>query len=307
VAVLRPVGDDHVLVEASARIRLELGAGGLTSALVDAADGFPSRVALVREDGIVTIDVLGTLTDGAALHRRVRVPPDEGGADPAVIAVRAAELLRGIRLEVRRPSSLTPAATPSAVESVATPVPTPEVRLIRLGAGMGTLTARPIGAALSLGPTVSASVPIMRHVSFVAGAAGPFFTDRPATPVGSAHTREELGFLGLRIETRRPRVNAHAFFGAALHHLRASYDLRGVPAEPPPAPFHLLTPQSVWTPVVTLAAGGSVRLSRRGGVSLEVAAIVAQPATELIANERSLGTIGGPSFLQTLSAWIEFR
>jgi hypothetical protein len=190
VAVLRPVSDDPLLVEASARIRLELGSVGLTSALVDAGDAFPARVALVREDGVVTIDVLGTPAVGAALHRRVRVPPEEGGGDPAVVAVRAVELLRGIRLEVRRAPPPRPprAADPETTAEVA--AREPDAPAWRFEVGLGALTARPLGAALGVGPAVAAAGAIAPHLSITAAFAGPFFTDRPGTPGGSAHTRE---------------------------------------------------------------------------------------------------------------------
>jgi hypothetical protein len=297
------VSDDPVLVAASERIRLELGAEGSTSALVEGGDSFAARVALVREDGVVTIDVLGTPAAGAPLHRRVRVPREEGGDDPAVIAVRAVELLRGIHLEVRRPPSRPP-AWPAASDAVAeaTPAREPAHDDWRFEAGLGFLTARPLGAALAVGPAVAAAGAIAPHVSFTATFAGPFSTDRPGTPDGSAHTTEELAGIGLRAETWRPRVNLHAVATVGLHHLSAAYDARGTP-QMPPAVVHVFTPQSVWNPVATIAAGVSLRASRRLGVSLQVAATFVEPALELVSNGRSLGTLGGPSILSTLSAW----
>jgi hypothetical protein len=304
VAVLQPASDDPVLVAASARIRLELGASGLTSALVDGGDAFPARVALVREDGVATIDVIGTLASGAPLHRRVRVPREDGGDDPAVLAVRAVELLRGIRLGEAPVTSAPPRATPAAelrAEATADATSTEQPEW-RFEAGAGVLSARPYAAALGLGPTFAAAAGIASHVSIIATFAGPFFTDRPPTPDGSAHTHEEMGGVGLRLETWRPRVNLHALATVGIHHMSATYDMRGAPPGPP-AMLHVLTPQSIWNPAVTLAAGASVRLSPRVGVSLQVAALVVQPSLELVANGRSLGTLGSPSLLPTLSAW----
>jgi hypothetical protein len=139
-------------------------------------------------------------------------------------------------------------------------------------------------------------------VSIAAAFGGPFFTDRPATPEGSAHTHEEMGALGLRLDTWRPRFNLHALAAVGLHHLSATYDARGVPPGPPTT-LHILTPQSIWSPALTVAAGASVRLGPRLGVSLQVAALIVSPSLELTSNGRSLGTIGGPSLLPTLSAW----
>ena len=301
VAVLRPVSDDPVLVEASARIRLELGAGGLTSALVDGADGFSARVALVREDGVATIDVLGTPARGAPLHRRVRVPREEGGDDPAVLAVRAVELLRGIRLEVRRPRPAA-AAVADAPEIDVQVSDAPERQDWRCEAGVGVLSARPLGAALGIGPALAVAGAIAPHVSITATFAGPFFTDRPGTIDGSARTSEELVGIGLRAETWLERLNFHAVATVGLHHVSAAYDARGVP-EVTPMVFHVLTPRSVWNPAITLAAGASLRVSRRFGLSLQLAAVFVEPALELVSNDRPLGTLGGPSLLPTLSGW----
>jgi hypothetical protein len=303
VAVLRPVSDDPILLEASARLQLELGAGGLTSAVVDAGDAFDARVALVREDGVVTIDVLGTPASGAALHRRVSVPREDGGDDPAVIAVRAAELLRGIRLEVRRAAPARPARVAAAEPDAEVAVPHAQPPDWRFEAGAGVLSGRPFAAAVALGPVLAAAGPIAPHLSFTASFAGPFFTQRPPTPDGSAHTHEEMGAIGLRIETWRPLVNVHAVASVGVHHVSAVYDGRGEMAAAAPSAFRIFTPQSVWNPVIALAGGASARLSRHLGVSLQLTVLLIQPALELTSSERSLGILGGPSLLGTVSAW----
>jgi hypothetical protein len=303
VAILRPASDDPVLVDASARLRLELGAAGLTSALVDGGDSFPARVALVREDGVATIDVLAMPASGAALHRRVGVPRDEGGDDPAVIAVRAAEVVRSIRLEVRRPPRVADAPAPE-IERGATPgdEPTVDHPTSRFELGLATLAARPYGAALGFAPSAAVAGAVAPHVSIAATFAGPFFTDRPPTTGGSARTHEEIAGLGLRLETWRSRLNVHGLASVGVHHVNAIYDQRGVP--PGPAlTLHSLTPRSLYSPAVTLTVGASLRVSTRLGVSAQVAALLLSPALELFANGHSLGTLGGPSLMPILSAW----
>jgi hypothetical protein len=302
VAVLRPASDDPVLVAASARIQLELGASGLASALVDEPEGFPARVALVREDGVATIDVLATPAVGAPLHRRVRVPLEEGGDDPAVLAVRAAEVLRGIRLDVRRAPAPSPPRAAAPEVDVASPAREPEPPVWRFEAGLAVLSARPLGAAVGVGPAVAAAGAIAPHVSFTASVCGPFFTDRPSTPVGSAHTREEMGGIGLRADTWRPVFNLHALGIVGLHHVSAAYDARGA-SPTAPTVLHFFTPQSAWNPAVTIGAGASVRLARWVGVSVQVAAVFVEPPLELTSNGRSVGTLGDPSLLPSLSAW----
>lgn len=302
VAVLRPASDDRVLVEASRRLQLELGANGLASALVDVGEGFPARVALVRVDGVVTIDVLAAPAAGAPLQRRVSVAPEEGGSDPAVIAVRAAELLRGIRLEVRRPPAPAPRRAQAADAVTATPSTAEERPTWRFEAGVGVLSARPLGAALALGPTVSAAGRIAPHVAFTAFFAGPFFTDRPPTPDGSAHTREELGGIGLRADAWRSRLDASIAGTVGLHHLSAVYDDRGVGTAPATA-IHFYTPQSVWNPALTVAAGAGWRFSRRFGLAFQLLAIFIESPLALTTNGRTVGALGDPSLLSTLSAW----
>ncbi|HTA20038.1 MAG TPA: hypothetical protein VK989_12135, partial [Polyangia bacterium] len=286
VAVVRPSSADRVLVEAAARLRQELGASGMTSAVVDAADDTSTHVAFVREGGVATIDVVAA-RDGdaseAPARRRVHVKADEGGDDPSVLAVRAVELLRGLRLEVR-PAPAAPPPPPPEPDVADAPPPAP--RLWRLAAGASVLEARPYSAARAVGPTLGASVTVLPFASLVTALAGPFFTDRPPTPSGSAHTREELALLGLRLETRRFRVNVHATFMTGLHHLVATYDDRGTTG--PPTVLHVVTPQSLWTPVVALGAGASGHVWRSLGLTAEVTAIVAQPSIEIVANERSL-------------------
>jgi hypothetical protein len=236
----------------------------------------------------------------------VRVPADEGGDDPAVVAVRAVELLRGIRLEVRRPP-------PLRARQVSDRDPEAEVATRDLDAptwrfelGAGALVARPLGAAMAFGPAVAAAGVIAPHLSITAGLAGPFFTDRPETPDGSVHTHEEMGGLGLRVDTFRPGLNLHGVATVGLHHVTATYDSRGAPPTAPPT-LHVVTPQSAWNPAVTLAVGASLRLSHAIGASLQVAAIFVEPALGLVSNGRAMGTLGDPSLLTTLSAWSTLR
>jgi hypothetical protein len=306
VVVLAPAPDDLELVEAATRTRLELRANGFTSALVDApGDEIPARVAFVREDDVATIDLVGILPDGTPLHRRVAVPLAEGGDDASVLALRAVELLRGIHLDVHRaPRPARPsfeAPDPDIEEPPAPPPPE-----VRFGLGLGVLEGRPWGASLAAGFVLSAAARVLPHVSFISTLAGPFANDLPATNGGSAHTREELGFVGLRIDRDRARLGPHGVFGVGLHHLVATYDPRGIPAGPPPPELRIVAAPSIWTPFVAFGAGFGGRVWRRLGASVEVIALLAQPGLDVVVNGRTVGTIGAPSLLETLSAWVAF-
>jgi hypothetical protein len=306
VDVVAPAADDAVLVEAAARTRLELGASGLASALIDGAGdgGAPARVAFVRDGGVATIDVVGTRPDATSAHRRVAVPAPEGGDDGAVLALRAVELLRGIRLAERRDATAPPRAP--AAELLSVEAPAVAIAAWRLAVGPSLLEGRPWGASVAPGVALQAEAVLTPQVSFVVAGAGPFYNDLPPTPDGSAHTREELALFGLGVHVGGPRFAARAVVGAGVHHLVATYDARGAPAMPPPTELHVVSTQSLWTPFLAVGAGVSRRLSHRLGASLEVVAIVAQPAVAVVVNGHTIGTSGEPSLLESLTAWMTF-
>src|SRR3954452_20236605 len=120
VAVRRPPPGDAVLGEAGSRLRSELAAMGLEGQFVDCpptetdSGGCPDAAATAtislarRDDGIIEIGVRTMLPDGLELSRHIRVLARDGGEDPAVLAVRAVELLRDLRLTARPPASPRP-------------------------------------------------------------------------------------------------------------------------------------------------------------------------------------------------------
>ncbi len=309
VAVLAPVRDDRVLVEAARRVGLELGASGFTSAPVETAgDGYSARVAFVREDGVATIDLLGTLADGSPLDRRVRVPREEGGDDPAVLALRAAELLRGMRLAAHRPRPAAPAPSTVSVDGDAPVAPPPPTEIVRLFAGGAALEGRLTGAGAGLAPSVTLGVSanVTPHVAILVAVAGPFFRDLAPTPSGSAHTREELGVFGLRLETQRPRTNLSLLLAAGVHHLQATPDARGFVASPPAPALRVRRAQSIFSPCVAVGAGVSHRLWRHAGVSASIVAVTLQPTIDVVVDGRSVGAAGAPSLLETIELWAAF-
>jgi hypothetical protein len=311
VAVLAPARDDRVLVEAAARVRLELGASGFTSAAVETAgDAYKARVAFVREDGVATIDLLGTLADGSPLDRRVRVPRDEGGDDPAVLALRAAELLRGMRLAARRPerAAAPPAAPELVVDGEAPREPTPTMGPVRLFAGGAAIEGRLTGAGAGVAPGVflGLSANVTPRVAVLVSLAGPFFRDLAPTTSGSSHTHEELGLFGLRLETRRPLTNASLLLAAGAHHLQATPDMRGFTMGPSSMALRIRGAQSIWSPCVAVGVGASRRLWRRAGVSAAIVAVVLQPTIDVTVDGRSVGGVGAPSLLETIDLWAAF-
>ena len=143
VAVLAPDTGDPVIGEAVSRLRAELHLVGLEAQTID-CDGEGAQdarvcsgeratapegetatpspglaragvrqaiIALAREDGVVTIEVIERLLNGSKFFRLVYVPSRDGGDDPAVLAVRGVELLRDLHMDVERSWSI--AAAPS--------------------------------------------------------------------------------------------------------------------------------------------------------------------------------------------------
>ena len=112
MAVVRPGTHDPLLQEASSRIRSELAASGLESRLVDCAEpteaarcpgpDAAAAISLGRKDGVVEIDVRAFLPDGLELARHVACSTATAVEDPSVLAVRAVELLRDLRLNAQR-------------------------------------------------------------------------------------------------------------------------------------------------------------------------------------------------------------
>jgi hypothetical protein len=303
VAVIRPAADDSILVEASARLCLELGAAGLNSVLVDAADDdVPATIAFLREGDVASIDLVGTRPDGSALHRRVRVPPEEGGGDPAVLAVRAAELLRDIRLDMHRAARppAQPVPSPPAATTVAAAPWHPWIITAGAGVFMAGLTSGAVGPALGFARAVSP------HLSIAATLAGPFFSDLQPTDQGSAHTREEFGFLSLRAEVDRNAFGPYALLSAGAYHLSAAYDARRPSGSPPPSQFQIQTDQVFWAPALAVGFGAGGRIWRRLGVTFELSAVFTHPRVHVTASDRVLGQMGEPAFLQQTCFWIAF-
>ncbi|MDB4981799.1 MAG: hypothetical protein JWM82_2551 [Myxococcales bacterium] len=309
VALLAPAHDDRVLVEAAARVRLELGASGFTSAPVETAgDAYKARLAFVREDGVATIDLLGTLADGSALDRRVRVPREEGGDDPAVLAMRAAELLRGMRLARRRVRAAPVAAPEVVTDGEPLHELAPTMGPVRLFAGAAAIEGRLTGAGAGVGPGVILGLlaNVTPHVAVLVSVAGPFLRNLEPTPSGSAHTHEELGLFGLRLETRHPLTNASLLLATGAHHIGATPDMRGLVVMPPPAALRLRSTQSLWSPCIAVGVGVSHRLWRHAGISAAVVAVVLQPTIDITFDGRSVGTAGAPSLLETFDLWAAF-
>ena len=303
VAVMRPPAGDPVLEEASVRIRAELDATGTSNRLIDCpGPGTPerpdcadsssaARISLFREDGIATIQVMASLPDGLELRRHVRVPPETGGDDPSVLAVRAVELLRDMYLDIPRVASRQQPAPPSGSSGPAKAAGTaPPAGAVsgRAFVGAGVLQGRwGLGAAPA--PAFGFGVSFLSRLVLMATVAGPFHTSVGFDPTGRAETWQTLAALQLRYEIGWARLRPFATAGVGIYSMR-------VQPEPQPNPGTPigLTPSAL-APLVIVGVGIMVRILPWLAVTADVQEMVTLPTQDVTAGARVIGRAGGPS------------
>jgi hypothetical protein len=308
VAVIRPAPGDPVLEEASVRIRSELDASGTRNRLVDCpGPGTPERrecvdsssaawISLFREEGIATIQVMASLSDGLELRRHVRVPPETGGEDPSVLAVRAVELLRDIYLDiprvVRRPeSAATPAGrSPQAADGAGTP-PTRFSGRAFIG-GAALQGRRGLGAAA--GPVFGFGISFATRLTLLASVAGPFEKTFHTASAG-VDTSQTLASLDLRYEVGPGRFRPYATAGVGLYakhvEVESTSSLPGVTGPT----------SSSLAPLIAVGVGVIARVFPWLAVTLDIQEVAILPTQDVTVQDPSTGTtvIGraGPSDL----------
>ena len=313
VTVVDPPAGDRVLIEAGSRIRSELDAAGLSNRSATCAAGelgaegcgeiaAAAAIALSREDGLATIRVVATLPDGYELRRDVRVPPEAGGDDPAVLAVRAVELLRDIYLDVPRavvPPQDTPSLRAPEVATVAAAPaspPSPVVRHLGLLLSAAMLAGRE-GLGPSVAPMLQVGLTMGHGVSITAAATGPFQSTEDGE-AGSARTTQALATAGVRYELGLYAVRPYLTLAGGLHYMRVT----GLPNQGP----NSMDATSALSPVVVGGGGGSVRLYRWMAIDGGVVAAFTLPATNVTVNGEVVGKAGAPSVLGQLGLSVVF-
>jgi hypothetical protein len=301
VAVMQPPNADGLLAEAASRICSELAASGLEGRLV-VCEGTPcpdpaarETISLEREDGVVEINVRVLATDGLELGRHVRVISRDGGDDASVLAVRAVELLRDVRLNAQRPAAVGP--QPPArddeepkVPAPLTPPPPPPRWLLTTGAAV---LAAPGGNQPGIGPSpglaFGAGAVLGPHVLVVASFAGPF--DKS---LGTMYAGTDAAFVQLLVtlELRyRFGLGPVEPFGALISGV--NYLRESIPAG---------ITSSAWVPLFGAGVGLSRDFLRRFTASFEIDTFVTQPDQLVNAGGQVIGHVGAPSILGTASA-----
>ena len=303
VAVARPPAGDAILDEASTRIRSELAASGIESSLVDCETGAAAdspgcaghaaaaTISLAREDGVAEIDVSVTLPDGLELRRHVRVLPRDGGDDPSVLAVRAVELLRDVRLNARPRPPAGPHSPARDDEDPKLPLPPPPPPpRWRLSSGAAVLAAPAFqgqGIGPALGLALSAGAVLDSHFAVFMTLAGPFDSSFGPVDLRTGALAQAIATLELRY---RFMLGPLQPFGAVLtgvNYLRESETGNGL------AP--LVT--SAWVPAFGAGGGVSTELWERFTASVEADAFVTAPDVLAYVENQIVGRAGAPSLL----------
>ena len=295
VAVIRPAAGDAVLTEASLRIRSELDAAGTSNLMIDcpgpaapdrrdcADSSSAARISLFREEGIATIQVMASLPDGLELRRHVRVPPDTGGDDPSVLAVRAVELLRDIYLDIprvaHRPGPKPAPATPTAARPAESPWSWVSGRAF---AGVGVLQGR-WGLGAAPGPVLGFGVVLASRLNVLATVAGPFHKTLGTDLMQPIDTSQTLATLQLRYELGALRLRPFFTAGGGLFALRAQDQ------------------SQLNAGLVLVGVGLLVRLVPWVAVTLDAQETVTWPSLDVVADKMVIGRAGSPSELVELS------
>lgn len=330
VAIVLMTPDDIVLAEAGSRIRSELTASRLTSYLTDCslsvnwdlavcgnevhlsretanpeatARGLspPSErpsvvISLTRPRGYASIRANLLLDDGSTMLRLIHVTSSEGGDDPSVLAVRAVEMVRDLRLTADRRNSEPPSSGEFTVRKPAQTAQRAPVRW-ELTASVGMLQGRS-GLARSFAPTLVLGAAGNGPWGALVSVAGPFF-EEVRSEGGTASTRQAFVILGVRYEARSGLIRPFVTVGAGLFYLRA-----GGNAEPTRPPAVIST---LWAPLGSATAGFSLAITPWMALVAEGGAMVTVPSGKVTVDGEVVGHAGAPSLLVRGGVQLKLR
>jgi hypothetical protein len=306
VAVRRPPPGDAVLGEAASRLRSELAAMGLEGQFVDCppteidGGGCPDSAATAtislarRDDGIVEIGVRTVLPDALELSRHIRVLARDGGEDPAVLAVRAVELLRDLRLTARPPAPPRPGGPARDDEEPKLPPPPPAPPRWHLSTGVALLGS-PRGDQPGIGPafapTIRAGAVVGPSLSIDASLAGPFDSSLGPISTQRALLLQALTTLELRFRLRIGQLEPFAALLTGVDYLRCTIPRTSLAA----------SNSSAWVPLFGVGAGVTWSFRTRFYASAEATAFVTQPDMLVYIDNQIAGSVGAPSILASAS------
>jgi hypothetical protein len=311
---------DDVVSEAATRLRAELVAAGFDVRELVVAEGADPRervdraglspapvatIAIVKDEDVATLDVW--VTDRAT-HEMVVRHLDAGGASrkraPAVLAVRAVELLRASLLEASERKKPPPAQTaapkppapkvpPESDAGASRPAP-PDPLQFRGEVGVAMLYASP-GISPAYAPLLRLDVG-NRTWAGRASLVAPAFGGEASAQGGSASLREELLTLGLTV--RWPAEGTFAIVGSAGaggYHLHVAG--RGLSP-------NVGLDADQWGGVVEAGLGAIVRFGPRSGLLLDTQALLRLPPVVVQIAGVEAGRSGQPALSSSLGVWV---
>ncbi len=240
--------------------------------------------------------MIASLPDGYELHRLIRVPAAAGGDDPAVLAVRAVELLRDIYLDVPRelvareqPPPAPAPPPPVAVKVADAPSAPSDRKPMRLFLGAAVLGGRR-GLGPAVAPVLGVAVPLRYGLSLSGTTAGPFARLVGDAETGTATTTQALFALGVRFELAFGPISPFASVATGIHYIRAE----GTPTQ---AMNQFPLTSSAFPPLFAVGTGLSVWFRRWLAATAQIQSFFTQPMTDVVVNNMVVGRSGGPSLL----------
>jgi hypothetical protein len=323
VALVSPARPDPMIADVTSRMNAELTASGFDVVIVPpSADGdVRATVELARiEPGVVATFAIVSVGNQAAvdvwLSDRITgktivarldpgpVPPARG---PAVLAIRAVELLRASLLQTVVPPADPAAATrrpvPSDlshfVESRSTEAQSDRLwpGVASFEAGIGGLNGfGGLGPALS--PLVRFAYAVRRDTFVRATLGGPTLGFELHTAAGSATMRQEFGLLELAYAfSLGPSAALLVSGGGGVYHIQVQGS-----ALPP---FGAGSPQ-LWSPMFDAGLGGALRIGKHSAILLDVHGLVTQRQATVTFADGESHTSGRPIAITTLGLWAGF-
>ena len=325
LVVVGPLDQDAMQLEARLRAELlvsgfevltvqrEQQAGSSDLARIAGESGAGAAVSIVRSDRWLSAEVwLSRSRAGTAVLQQVRPEPVSHDA-PAIVAIRAAEILRASAIDLRSPTSPAPAASADPTPPSAAPVavraapPSPPQRSSApVDRGPTPVPARPrllsITAALSavggpggvpggFGPTLGLSSWFADAWAAEVRATGPVASS-VAFDQGSADVDREIVVADVRLDIdAAEQLTPFVLIGGGV--LRTG--VQGKVTTPA-----LAERDSAWTAVALVETGLRVQASRAWAVRSELGAFCTASRHVVAVDDRIVASHGRPGFLGSL-------
>jgi len=321
VAIVRAAQTDDALAEVTSRIQAELAASGfdVTASLqaanvdmgkaVELATSEPGVVAaftIVSVGKQVAVDVwLPDRIKGKTTMKRLDLGETPASLGPAVLAIRAVELVRASLLE-----TIVPRVNPA--DSVSTSGPSDVSRFVdrpspprlterpwpgvsTFEAGVGVLNGF-AGLGFSVTPVLRFAyvtpVDVLGRVTL----SGPSLGPELHTATGSATTQQEFGLVEVAYPLRLGRAAAlFGSVGAGVYHL----EIHGS-AIPP---YGGASP-GLWSPLFDVGTGGALRMGKHTALVLDVHAMATLREALVAFADGETRRSGRPIALTTLGLWV---